>query len=1048
MLNRLIEWSLQHRAIVVAATLFVVVYGIFVALRLPVDVLPDLSRPTVTIFTEAAGMAPEEVETLVSFPLETAMNGSPGVSRVRSASGVGLSLVFVEFDWDQDIYRARQVVNERLQVVKERLPDGINPTMGPISGIMGEVIQIGLWSQDRPSFEVRSLADWVVRPRLLSIPGVAQVSVIGGGAMQYQVLADPAKLRKFNVSVIELNDAVQQANMNSGGGYLMGPDQEVIIRNIGRVQSIQDVERSVIKVVNGTPITVEQVATVTFGRPVLRGDASVAGHPGVILSVQKAPGADTIRLTEAVLKAIREVRPSLPKDVEIDDDLFRATHFIDSSIRTVESSMRDAFVLVSIVLFLFLLNFRTTFISLTAIPVSLLIAAITFEFFGLGVNTMTLGGLAVAIGVLVDDAIIDVENVYRRLRENRQSATPRPVLSVIYLASREVRTSIVFATIIIALVFLPLFALSGIGGRIFTPLAIAFIVALFASLLVALTLTPVLCAYLLPGMKQMTHGVDPKLVRGLKKVNAPVVRWVMRNSGLVIALAITMVIAAMGIGSTIGTTFLPPFNEGSYNIKLTLPPGTALQETNRIGAIAERLLLDLDGTETISRRTGRAELDDHAEGVNSTEIELRPKKGTDQKAFERVIRSELARLPGVSVSIGQPLSHRIDHVLSGVRAQIAIKVFGENLDVLRRTAKQIETQMRQVPGVVDLNVERQVEIPQIRIAIDRAAAARYGLTVTEIAETLETAFNGHPVSQVIEGQRTYDLVVWFDEKSRNDLHAVRSALIKAPNGTMVPVRQVAAITESTGPNTIYRENAQRRITVSANVTGRDLGTVIQEIERRIETNVPMESGYFVTYGGQFESQQAASRVIALLGIAVVAAIFLLLFIALKSWRMALQVMVNLPLAFVGGVVALKLTGLDLSIAAMVGFITLFGIATRNGIMILTHYAHLMREEGEEFGEAMILRGTQERLSPVLMTALAAALGMLPFALAGNTPGKEIMHPVAVVLLGGLVTSTLLNQIVTPALFWRFGRKELGAGELTRGGGLTPENARAAQEGSA
>lgn len=1028
MLNKLIAWSLQHRIIVIAIALFLVAYGGYTSSRLPVDVLPDLNRPTVTIFTEASGMAPEEVETLVSFPLETAMNGAPGVSRVRSASGVGLSLVFVEFDWSQDIYRARQIVNERLQIVKERMPDGINPTMGPISGIMGEIIQIGMFSKERQSFEVRSVADWVVRPRLLSIPGVAQVSVIGGGAMQYQVLADPAKLRQFNVSVIELNQAVSQANMNSGGGYLMNPNQEVIIRNIGRVQSLADIQNSVIKVVDGTPITVKQVAEVKFGRPVLRGDASVQGNPGVTLSVQKAPGADTIRLTEAVLKALEEVRPSLPKDIEVKDDLFRATTFIDTSISTVEHAMRDAFILVSIVLFLFLLNFRTTFISITAIPVSLVIAAITFSFFGMGVNTMTLGGLAVAIGVLVDDAIIDVENVYRRLKENRHLENPLPPLRVIYNASREVRGSIVFATIIIALVFLPLFALSGIEGKIFTPLAVAFIVSLFASLLVSLTLTPVLCAYLLPKMKQMDHAEDPKFVRWLKRLNAPVVTWSMRSTGLVMAVGLGMVGIAAVVGSSIGTTFLPPFNEGSYNVKLILPPGTSLQETNRVGAIAERLMLKMPEVESVSRRTGRAELDDHAEGVNTTEMELRPKKGTPQAEFETKMRAELAKLPGVSASIGQPISHRIDHMLSGVRAQIALKVFGDDLDTLRRLAKQIEGQMKQVPGVVDLNVERQVEIPQIKISIDREAAARYGLTVVEIAETLETAFNGHPVSQVIEGQRTYDLVVWFDDQSRNDLNAIRGTLVKTPAGSMIPVSQVARIVESTGPNTIYRENTQRRITISANVSGRDLGTVIKEIEGRIDQNVEMGDGYFVTYGGQFESQQAASQVITVLGVVVVAAIFLLLFVALKSWRMALQVMVNLPLAFVGGVLALKLTGLDLSIAAMVGFITLFGIATRNGIMMLTHYVHLMKEEGERFSQAMILRGTQERLSPVLMTAISAALGMVPFALAGNTPGKEIMHPVAVVLLGGLVTSTILDQVVTPALFWRFGQREWGGFE--------------------
>ena len=1022
-LNRLIAWSLQNRTLVLALSIGLSLLGAFVASRLPVDVLPDLNRPTVTIFTEANGLAPEEVETMISFPIETAMNGAPGVTKVRSASGVGLSLVYVEFDWAEDIYRARQIVNERLQVVKERLPEDVNPTMGPISGIMGEVIQIGLASAERPSYEVRSLADWVVRPRLLSIPGVAQVSVIGGGAMQYQVLASPARLRQFNVSVLELNEAVRKASVGAGGGYVMGPTQESVIRITGRVTKLEDISSSVIKQAASVPITVGQVAEVTFGRPVLRGDASVKGQAGVVLSVQKAPGVDTIRLTQDVLRAMNEVKPSLPADVAVDDNLFRATHFINTSIRTVESAMRDAFILVSVVLFLFLLNFRTTFISIVAIPISLMLAALMFSLFGLGVNTMTLGGLAVAIGVLVDDAIIDVENVYRRLRENRQLASPRPVLTVIFEASREVRGSIVFATVIIAIVFLPLFALSGIEGRIFTPLAIAFVVALFASLLVSLTLTPVLCSYLLPQMKQMSHAGDPPFIAWLKRINQPIVKWSMANSGLLMILAVAGVAVAGWLASTIGTTFLPPFNEGSYNVKLTLPPGTSLAETNRIGAIAEKMLLALPEVETISRRTGRAELDDHAEGVNNTEIELRPRVGTNQEAFVAEMREELGALPGVSVSIGQPISHRIDHMLSGVRSQLAVKVFGPDLETLRRVARDVEREMSKVPGIVDLSVERQVEIPQVKIAIDREAAGRYGLTVAEIGETLETALNGHPVGQVVTDQRTYDLVVWFDETSRNDLDTIRATLVKTPAGQMIPLSQFAVVEESSGPNTIYRENAQRRITVSANVAERDLGTVVKEIETRVADHVKLAEGTFVTYGGQFESQQAASRVIAILGVVVVVAIAFLLYMALHSWRMALMVMVNLPLAFVGGVIALKVTGLDLSVAAMVGLITLFGIATRNGIMMLTHYAHLMQVEGERFGPEMILRGTQERLSPVLMTALAAALGMIPFAIGGTNAGKEIMHPVAVVLLGGLVTSTLLNQIVTPALFYRFGRRK-------------------------
>lgn len=1023
MLNRLIAWSLNNRILVVALAILVVLYGTYTATQLPVDVLPDLDRPIVTIFSEAEGMAPEEVEALVSFPIETAMNGAPGVTRVRSASGVGLSLVFIEFDWSEDIYQARQIVNERLQVVRERLPDGIEPAMGPISGIMGEVIQIGMWSDSRPSHEVRTLADWVVRPRLLGISGVAQVSVIGGGATQFQILVDPAKLRQFNVSVIELNEAVRSANINSGGGYMLGPYQEFIIRNIGRVSTIEDLENSVVKVVGGVPITVKQVADVEFGRPVLRGDASISGNSGVILSVQKAPGVDTMALTAQVLAIVQELRGAVPEDVEINDELFRAERFIQSSISTVQHALRDAFVLVSLVLFLFLLNLRTTLISLTAIPVSIVVAVIVFKIFDMSINTMTLGGLAVAIGVLVDDAIIDVENAFRRLKENLHSDNPKPALLVVYSSSLEVRGSIFFATLIIALVFLPLFALSGIEGRIFMPLAIAFIVALFASLLVALTLTPVMCSYLLPKMRQIQRAEDPRFVRTLKKLNRPIVNWSMRNNGLVAILSVLGLGIAITMASTIGSVFLPPFNEGSYNVNLTLEPGTSLKESNRVGAIAERQLLGMPEVEGVSRRTGRAEMDDHAEGVNASEIDVLPKPGTDQVAFEQKMRDELERIPGVSVSIGQPISHRIDHVLSGIRAQIAVKVFGDDLTMLRRLAIEVEAHMSQVEGLVDLFVERQVEIPQVRIDIDRVAAARHGLTVAEVTETLETAFNGHPVSQVIQGQRSFDLVVWFNEDSRSDLEAIRNTLIKTRSGVMIPVGQVAQVMQSTGPNTIYREDAQRRVTVSANVAGRDLGSVIHDIEERIASNVQLPEGYYVTYGGQFESQQAASRIILMLGAVVAVAIYLLLFIALKSWRMALQVMVNLPLAFVGGIFALKLTGLDLSIAAMVGFIALFGVAARNGILLLSHYSHLMREEGERFSMEMIERGTQERLSPVLMTATSAAIGVIPFAIAGNLPGKEIMHPVAVVLIGGLVSSTLFVQVVTPALFWRFGKRE-------------------------
>ena len=1012
--------------LVVCAAALLFVYGTFVVINIPVDVLPDLNRPTVTIFTEAPGLAPEEVESLVTFKLETLVNGSSGVQRVRSASGIGLSLVFVEFDWGTDIYKDRQIVSEKLQGAGEQLPKGVIPVMGPISSIMGEIMLVGMTSEGekRPAYEVRSLADWTVRQRLLSIPGISQVTVIGGGKQQYQVLTNPARLKQYGVTLEEITKAVEQANQNTAGGFLLRPDTEALIRNIGRVQSLEDIADSVVKVSGGVPIFVKQVATVQFGRGVLRGDASVNAAPAVILSIQKQPSANTVELSAKVDAALKELQRTLPTDVKINSEVFRQERFIKAAVNNVKDALRDGAILVTIILFLFLLNFRTTAISLTAIPLSFIVAGLILNAFGFTVNTMTLGGLAVAIGELVDDSVVDVENVFRRLRENRHSQNPKPTLAVIYHASSEVRNSIVFATIIVFIVFLPIFALQGVEGKIFMPLGLAYVISLAASLVVSLTVTPAMCAFLLPKAKVMDSEKDSFLIRFLKKYDEKLVRTALRHPNVIMISAAVLVLIASGLFMAMGKEFLPPFNEGTFTVNAALRPGTSLAESNRIGQSIEKTLLSIPSVKGTGRRTGRAELDDHAEGVNNSEIEVEPKaEGAHKDALAADIRKHLAAYPGVNVNIGQPISHRIDHLLSGVRAQIAVKIFGDDLGALRRAAGQVQDQMASVSGVVDLYVEQQIEIPQVQININRREAARYGLSVGQIAEALETAFNGRVVSQILQGQRTYDLVVWFDEASRSDISAVRSTLIDTPTGLKIPIGQVADVRESTGANTINRENVQRRIVVQANAQGRDLNSVIEEIQTKVARNVKLPEGYFIEYGGQFESQQSASKRLVVLGLFSIIGVFLALYMAFKSVRSALQIMVNLPLALVGGVIAIFLTGGTLSIASMVGFITLFGIATRNGIMMVSHYIHLMREEGETFGEEMIVRGTLERLAPVLMTALVAALGLVPLALGAGQTGKEIQHPLAVVILGGLITSTLLDQVVTPALFLRFGRKE-------------------------
>lgn len=1029
MLNRIIQWALNNRLFVAAGALLLLIYGVFVVIHLPVDVLPDLNRPTVTVMAEAEGLSPEEVEALVTLPIESLLNGATNVQRVRSFSGVGLSIVFIEFDWGSNIYIDRQLVSEKLQLAAEKIPEGISPVMGPISSIMGEIMLVGLSSESTPPIEVRTLAEWVIRPRLLSIPGVAQVISIGGGLKQYQVNIDPAKLKAYGISLKEATEAVEASNVNTTGGFLEKSSQEYLIRNVGRITTIEELESSVVAYRNGTPVFLKQIASVGFGPQVKRGDGSVNGKPAVIMSIQKQPGANTVELTKRIDKALEEIQRSLPPDVKVHKEIFRQSNFIEAAIKNVEEALRDGALIVAIVLFCFLMNFRTTFITLTAIPLSFIITFLFMKLTGMSINTMTLGGLAIAIGELVDDAIVDLENVFRRLKENVLKEKPENPLVVIYHASSEIRNSIVYATIVIMLVFLPFFFLSGVEGRLFQPIGVAYIVSLVASLLVSLTVTPVLCSYLLPNARFMRKEAlteekkDSPLVRWLKKQDLKLLHWTLKHPWKILTGTSIIFLIAISLFPFMGKEFLPEFNEGSATINLLALPGTSLAESNKLGTVAEKRLLEIPEVASTARRTGRAELDEHAEGVHYSEIDVLFKKTKRSKeAVLHDIRDKLSQIPGTVLNIGQPISHRIDHLLSGIRAQVAVKIFGTDLTQLRAKAAEVEQVMGGIKGVVDLQIEKQVLIPQILIRLKREKIARYGLRVGEVSELLETALNGKVVSEVLEQQRTFDVLVRLDEPWRNDLETISKVLIDTPTGAKIPINQVAEVREDRGPNVIARENVQRRIVIQCNAAGRDLGSIIKEMQKKIASQVHLPEGYFITYGGQFESQQQASRLILFLSLFTIVLVFLLLYSHFKSSRIALQVMVNLPVSTIGGVVAVFLTGGTLSIASLVGFVTVFGIASRNGIMMISHYLHLMKEEGENFDEKMIIRGSIERLVPVLMTAATAALGLIPIALFGHgQTGKEILFPVATVILGGLISSTLLDMAVTPALFFKFGR---------------------------
>ncbi|MEN3209506.1 efflux RND transporter permease subunit [Methylorubrum populi] len=1022
MFTFLVSQSVRNRLLVLAMATVLVLFGAFTATKLPVDVFPDLNKPTVTIMTEAEGYAPQEVEQLVTYPIETRMNGLPGVTRVRSVSGVGLSITYVEFDWGTDIYRNRQQVAERLSLVQDQLPRGVTPVMGPISSIMGQILLVAVTGETATPMQVREVADFTIRPRLLTIPGVAQVIPIGGEVRQFRVSPNPAAMRSLGVTNAQLETALAQFGTNAGGGFTDQHSREYLIRNIGRTMSLDDLRNLVVATVAETPVHLRQVAEVSFAARTKRGDAGYMAKPSVIVSVEKQPDVDTVRLTRSIETALKEMSPTLPAGIRADQVLFRQADFIETSIRNVERVLMEAVLVVAVVLFAFLLNVRTTAISLLAIPVSVLTTAVVFHLFGLSINTMTLGGLAIAIGELVDDAVVDVENIYRRLGENRRAGNPKSVFQVVVEASNEVRSGIVYATLIIILVFVPLFALSGIEGRLFAPLGQAYIISILASLLTSITLTPVLASLLLPGLKNLEEH-DSRFLKLLKRGNAGLLRVAFRHKGLLVGTVAAAVVAAGVAAWNLPRAFLPPFNEGSFTVNMTFNPGISLAESNRVGLIAERLLLDIPGVKAVGRRTGRAELDEHAEGVHSSEIEVALDEGAKRpkEALVADIRGRLAALP-VAVNVGQPISHRLDHMLSGVRAEIALKVFGEDLDALRRVANSLRDRMAAIPGLVDLQVERQVRIPQLEVRVDYTRAALYGVQPAAVVEQISRLSNGRVVSTVVDGVRRFDVVLRLSENRRTTT-GLGDLLLETPSG-WVPARQVADIRETDGPNQILRENARRRIVVQANTNGEsDMATIVAAIREAVAKE-PLPPGFFTSLEGTFQAQEEASRTIAALSALSLALVFAILYSRYRSAALALIIMGNVPLALIGSVAALWLVGQPLSVASMIGFITLTGIAARNGILKISHYLNLSLHEGVPFGPDLVVRGSLERLTPVLMTALSAGVALVPLLYDAASPGKEILHPVAVTIFGGLVSATLLDTFLTPVLFLRFGRKPL------------------------
>ena len=1016
MFRAIVNFSLNNRLLILAAAVVVIAYGLVTLQKLPVDVFPDLNKPTVTINIEAGGLAPEEVEQLVVFPIETAMNGIPGVTRVRSVSGIGLGLVFVEFEWGSEIYLNRQLVSERLNGVEGQIPEFVEPVIGPVSSIMGEILLVAMTSEEASPMELRELADWVMRPRLLTIPGVAQVIPIGGEVKQYRVTPDPVRMRNLEISIEDVASALGDFSQNAGGGFIDQNDREYLVRNIGRTTSLDNLKSVTVAQRDGRIIRLDQIASVGFAARTKRGDASFQAAPAVILSVQKQPDIDTLVLTEKVETALAELQRTMKGDIKVDQLLFRQANFIDSSIENLKSVLLEAAAVVAIILFAFLLNFRTTAISLLAIPISILITIIVFRLFGMTINTMTLGGLAIATGELVDDAVVDIENIMRRLKQNRQAGNPKSPLSVISDASQEVRSGIIYATMIIILVFVPLFALSGIEGRLFAPLGIAYIISILASLITAITVTPVLASYLLPKMRSLDHK-DSFVMRMMKWMNGKALAFAFRWPMVPIIASITAVAISIMALTTLPRSFLPAFNEGSLTVSFLLQPGISLKQADELGRLAEKLILEVPEVVQVGRRTGRAELDEHAEGVHSSEIDvdLHPSK-RDREEVLADIRQRLSVLPA-STNVGQPISHRLDHLLSGVRAEIVLKVFGDDLDTLRSVAEQLRVTMNNVRGLVDIQVERQVQIPQIQVVTDYERARTYGISPSHAIEALGQISEGRSLGEIIDGPRRFDLVLKTRDADRTR-DGLENFLLSTEQG-VVPVGLIADVTETEGPNQVLRENGRRRIAVFGNTDGSDTAAIAAAIRSELSTfNLP--PGYTISLEGTFKAQEEATRLISILAMISLSLIFIVLYTRYRSTALALIIIGNIPLALIGSVVALFLAKQSLSLATMIGFITLAGIITRNGILKISHYINLVLYEGETFGTKMVLRGSQERLTPVLMTALSAGVALVPLVLGAGDPGKEILHPVAVVILGGLVTATIIDAILTPVLFLYFG----------------------------
>jgi cation efflux system protein involved in nickel and cobalt tolerance len=1018
MLNAILKWSIVQRWLVVIGAIVVTFLGAYNLTQMPLDVFPDFAPPQVEIQTEAPGLAPEEVEALITLPIESAVNGTPGVETVRSSSAVSISVVKVIFKWGTDVYQARQLVTERLQQVQEKLPDGVGtPQISPVSSPVGTVLMYAFTAETTPLMEVRRLVDRDVTNRLLAIPGVSQVIAYGGDVRQYQVLVDPARLAAFNVSLQEVTEAAEAANVNAAGGFLTTPDQEMIIRGVGRLESIDQLGESVVTARDGKPVLLRDVAAVQIGAALKRGNGSVNGQPAIVMVVNKQPMNDTPTVTRSIERAMEDVKAGLPEDVTV-TETFRQENFIEASIENVLGSLRDGIIIVSIILLLFLMNWRTAVITLSAIPLSILIGMLILNAFGQGINTMALGGLAVAIGSVVDDSIVDMENAYRGLRKNQLAGTPEHPFKVVYDTSVEVRVSVIFSTVIIAVVFAPIFSLTGVEGRIFAPMGIAYLISIFASTFVAMTLSPALCAILLANRSLPSD--ETWVTSFAQRLYRPALDFAIRRAKIVLMVAAASLVVSLIVFSSLGRVFLPEFQEPSLVNAMLLYPGVSLEATDRVGLAMQDALKDDPRFTSVQLRSGRAPGDADAGGVNlgHLDVELSAEGMKDREASVEKIREEFARIPGIAPSVGGFISHRMDEVLSGVRSAIAIKIFGPDLNELRSIGSEVEAAVRDVNGLVDLQLEPQVPIRQVQIQFDRSAAARYGLTVGQISEIVETALNGRVVSQVLEEQQLFDLLVWLQDESRNNLDTIRNLLIDTPTGQKIPLAQVARIDYGTGPNTINRENVSRLLVVSANVSERDLGSVVEDVQARVREAVPLPSGYFIQYGGQFESEQRASRNLLVFGGLAIVVISVLMYFAVKSVAGMLMIMINLPLALVGGIFSIALGGGIVSVASLVGFITLFGVATRNGLLLVDNYNNKL-SQGMPLRQ-VIVDGSTERLVAILMTALTSALGMVPLVIGGGA-GQEILQPLAIVVLGGLFTSTALTLLVIPALYSLFGK---------------------------